>query len=54
MPINLQIWGVAGLATLGVIARPFGLPEFIWAVLGALVMPPALILALGTLFLEPR
>ncbi len=29
------LWGIAGLATAGVIARPFSWPEFIWAVAGA-------------------
>lgn len=33
--INLAIWGVAGASTLGVIVRPFGWPEAIWAVAGA-------------------
>ena len=28
-------WGIAGLATAGVITRPFSWPEFIWAVAGA-------------------
>ncbi len=28
-------WAIAGLATAGVIARPFSWPEFIWAVAGA-------------------
>ena len=28
-------WAIAALATLGVIARPWRLPEAIWAVLGA-------------------
>ena len=28
-------WGIAGLATAGVIVRPFSWPEFIWAVAGA-------------------
>ena len=32
---NVAIWTVAGLATLGVIARPFSWPEAIWGVLGA-------------------
>ena len=41
---NSLIWCVAGAATLGVIVRPFGLPEFIWAVLGA-----AALVALGLL-----
>jgi len=37
-------WSIAALATLGVIARPFGWPEFIWATAGAL-----LLVALGLL-----
>ncbi|MDP4027059.1 arsenic transporter [Methylobacterium sp. NEAU 140] len=32
---NLATWVIAGLATLGVILRPFSWPEAIWAVLGA-------------------
>ncbi|KAB1076095.1 arsenic transporter [Methylobacterium planeticum] len=32
---NLATWGIAGLATLGVIVRPFSWPEAIWAVIGA-------------------
>ncbi len=28
-------WGIAGLATVGVITRPFAWPEFVWAVAGA-------------------
>src|SRR5437868_10422898 len=28
-------WSIAGLATAGVIARPFRLPEFVWALAGA-------------------
>jgi len=32
------IWGIAGLATLGVIARPWNLPEYIWAVTGAVLL----------------
>ena len=31
-------WGIAALATAGVIIRPFGWPEFIWAVAGAAVL----------------
>ncbi len=31
-------WGIAGLATLGVIARPWNLPEYIWAVTGAVLL----------------
>ena len=38
------IWVIAGLATAGVIIRPFGLPEFVWAVAGA-----ALLVGLGLL-----
>lgn len=32
---NLATWGIAALATLGVITRPFSWPEAVWAVLGA-------------------
>jgi arsenical pump membrane protein len=39
-----EIWGIAGVATAGVILRPFGWPEFIWAIAGAV-----LLLALGLL-----
>jgi arsenical pump membrane protein len=35
---NAATWGIAGLATFGVIARPWNLPEFIWAVAGALLL----------------
>ena len=28
-------WGIAGLAAVGIITRPFSLPEFIWAIAGA-------------------
>jgi arsenical pump membrane protein len=31
-------WGIAAAATAGVIIRPFGLPEFIWAVAGAVML----------------
>jgi arsenical pump membrane protein len=31
-------WGIAAMATLGVIARPWNLPEFIWAVAGAALL----------------
>ena len=37
-------WGIAGLATAGVIVRPFSWPEYVWAVAGA-----ALLLLLGLL-----
>jgi arsenical pump membrane protein len=32
---NAIIWGIAGFATLGVIVRPFRMPEYVWAVIGA-------------------
>jgi arsenical pump membrane protein len=37
-------WGIAGLATFGVVFRPWNLPEYIWAVAGAV-----LLVALGLL-----
>jgi arsenical pump membrane protein len=36
--VNAATWGIAGLATFGVIARPWNLPEFTWAVAGALLL----------------
>jgi arsenical pump membrane protein len=36
--VNAATWGIAGLATFGVIARPWNLPEFIWAVAGAVLL----------------
>ena len=36
--INSATWGIAALATFGVIARPWNLPEFIWAVIGAALL----------------
>jgi arsenical pump membrane protein len=38
------IWGIAAVATAGVITRPFSWPEFVWAVAGA-----AVLVALGLL-----
>ena len=38
------VWAIAALATGGVVLRPFGLPEYVWAVAGA-----ALLVALGLL-----
>lgn len=35
---NTATWGIAGLATFGVIARPWNLPEYIWAVTGAVLL----------------
>jgi len=34
----LSIWAIAAVSTLGVITRPFKLPEAVWAVLGALAL----------------
>ena len=36
--VTAATWGIAALATFGVIARPWNLPEFIWAVAGALLL----------------
>ncbi len=36
--IQMWTWGIAALATAGVIIRPFGWPEFVWAVAGAVVL----------------
>jgi arsenical pump membrane protein len=36
--VNAATWGIAGLATFGVIARPWNLPEFIWAIVGAALL----------------
>ena len=36
--VNAATWGIAGLATFGVIVRPWNLPEFIWAVAGAALL----------------
>lgn len=35
---HAAIWSIAALATLGVIVRPWRLPEFIWAVAGAALL----------------
>lgn len=35
---NAATWGIAALATLGVIARPWNFPEFIWAIAGAALL----------------
>jgi arsenical pump membrane protein len=35
---NVATWGIAGLATVGVIARPWNLPEYIWAITGAVLL----------------
>jgi len=36
--VNAATWGIAGLATFGVIARPWKFPEFIWAAAGAALL----------------
>jgi arsenical pump membrane protein len=36
--INSATWGIAALTTFGVIARPWNLPEFVWAVMGAALL----------------
>jgi arsenical pump membrane protein len=36
--INTATWGIAALATFGVIVRPWNLPEFIWAAAGAVLL----------------
>jgi arsenical pump membrane protein len=36
--VNAATWGIAGLATFGVIARPWNFPEFVWAAAGAALL----------------
>jgi arsenical pump membrane protein len=36
--VNAATWGIAGLVTFGVIARPWNFPEFIWAAAGAALL----------------
>jgi arsenical pump membrane protein len=36
--VNAATWGIASIATFGVITRPWNLPEFIWAVAGAMLL----------------
>jgi arsenical pump membrane protein len=48
---NFAIWSVTGLATAGVILRPFKLPEAVWAVAGALVLVSFGLLPVGTAWL---
>ena len=38
MESNGIIYGIAGLATLGVIVRPFRMPEYVWAAVGAAML----------------
>ena len=35
---NVIIWSITGVATLGVIVRPFRVPEYVWAIIGAGVL----------------
>jgi arsenical pump membrane protein len=35
---SFSVWVIAAVSTLGVITRPFKLPEAVWAVLGALTL----------------
>lgn len=37
-PTPWATWSIAGLATAGVIVRPFAWPEFVWAVAGAVLL----------------
>jgi len=38
MLFNSAIWVIAAVATLGVIARPWNVPEFVWAIAGAAML----------------
>jgi arsenical pump membrane protein len=38
VPPHILIWCIAGVATLGVIAQPSRIPEYVWALLGALLL----------------
>lgn len=38
MLVHAVTWAIAAIATAGVIARPFGTPEAVWAVLGAVIL----------------
>src|SRR5690348_1387883 len=38
MLIQSTTWTIAAIATAGVIVRPFGTPEALWAVLGAVIL----------------
>ena len=38
MLIQSTIWAIAAAATMGVIVRPFGTPEAVWAVVGATIL----------------
>jgi arsenical pump membrane protein len=38
MLFNLAIWVITAVATLGMIARPWNWPEFVWAIAGAMML----------------
>jgi arsenical pump membrane protein len=44
---DIVTWTVAALATLGVVVRPWGLPEAVWAVAGALLLVAGSWVSLG-------
>lgn len=35
---EVAVWAIAGLTTAGVVTRPFGWPEAVWAILGATIL----------------
>jgi arsenical pump membrane protein len=47
MLIQSTIWAIAAVAALGVVVRPFGTPEAIWAVLGAAILVATGLLSFG-------
>jgi len=46
-PTVATTWTIAGMATAGVIARPFGWPEAIWSVVGAVLLVGLRLLSLS-------
>jgi arsenical pump membrane protein len=48
MSTEALTWGIAGLATAGVIIRPFSWPEAIWAVTGAVLLVALGLMPVGT------
>ena len=54
MSRQLAIWAIAALSTLGVIARPLGLPEAVWAVSGAALLVLLGLIAPGAAFIGIR
>ncbi len=47
MLLHSTIWAIAAIATMGVIVRPFGTPEAVWAVLGATILVAAGLVSFG-------